>query len=114
MSESSRVIVVGAGPVGLLTALGLARHGLEVTVLDSAPPLGRAPRAAVSAALSMSCTAPSTARCTPRALSFAGDGTSAPASWRCSSQAKLRAMPSGVRTSWLKPDEVEGRGNVES
>ena len=47
MSESSRVIVVGAGPVGLLTALGLARQGIEVTVLDSEPQIVRSPRAAV-------------------------------------------------------------------
>lgn len=47
MSLSSQVIVVGAGPVGLLTALGLARQGIEVTVLDSEPEVVRSPRAAV-------------------------------------------------------------------
>ena len=47
MSESSEVIIVGAGPVGLLTALGLARQGVEVTVLDSEPQVVRSPRAAV-------------------------------------------------------------------
>ena len=47
MSESSEVIIVGAGPVGLLTALGLARQGVEVTVLDSEPEVVRSPRAAV-------------------------------------------------------------------
>ncbi len=47
MSESSRVVIVGAGPVGLLTALGLARQGVEVTVLDSEPQVVRSPRAAV-------------------------------------------------------------------
>ena len=41
------VIVVGAGPVGLLTALGLARQGVEVTVLDSEPAVVESPRAAV-------------------------------------------------------------------
>ena len=40
-------VIVGAGPVGLLTALGLARHGVEVTVLDSEPAVVRSPRAAV-------------------------------------------------------------------
>ena len=33
----TQVLIVGAGPVGLLTALGLARQGIEVTVLDSEP-----------------------------------------------------------------------------
>lgn len=42
-----QVVVVGAGPVGLLTALGLARQGVEVTVLDSEPEVVRSPRAAV-------------------------------------------------------------------
>jgi len=40
-------VIVGAGPVGLLTALGLARQGVEVTVLDSEPAVVRSPRAAV-------------------------------------------------------------------
>lgn len=44
---SSQVVIVGAGPVGLLTALGLARQGIEVTVLDSEPEVVRSPRAAV-------------------------------------------------------------------
>ncbi|MBT2135387.1 FAD-dependent monooxygenase [Croceibacterium sp. LX-88] len=44
---SRQIIVVGAGPVGLLTALGLARQGVEVTVLDSEPEVVRSPRAAV-------------------------------------------------------------------
>src|SRR4029079_15588957 len=35
------------GPVGLLTALGLARQGVEVTVLDCEPAVVRSPRAAV-------------------------------------------------------------------
>lgn len=45
--QSSQVVIVGAGPVGLLTALGLARQGIEVTVLDSEPEVVRSPRAAV-------------------------------------------------------------------
>jgi 2-polyprenyl-6-methoxyphenol hydroxylase-like FAD-dependent oxidoreductase len=43
----TQVIVVGAGPVGLLAALGLARQGIEVTVLDAEPEVVRSPRAAV-------------------------------------------------------------------
>ena len=31
MVERRQVVIVGAGPVGLLTALGLARQGVEVT-----------------------------------------------------------------------------------
>src|SRR4051794_18743829 len=34
--ESDSVIVVGAGPVGLVTALGLAQAGVAVQVLDAA------------------------------------------------------------------------------
>ncbi len=45
--QRRQVVVVGAGPVGLLTALGLARQGVEVTVLDSEPEVVKSPRAAV-------------------------------------------------------------------
>jgi 2-polyprenyl-6-methoxyphenol hydroxylase-like FAD-dependent oxidoreductase len=41
------VIVVGAGPVGFLTALGLARHGLEVRLLEAEAAINESPRAAV-------------------------------------------------------------------
>ncbi|MEO6387274.1 MAG: FAD-dependent oxidoreductase [Croceibacterium sp.] len=48
MSDVRRqVVIVGAGPVGLLTALGLARQGVEVTVLDAEPAVVKSPRAAV-------------------------------------------------------------------
>ena len=47
MSVDTDVVVVGAGPVGLLTALGLARSGLSVTVIDSEPGINDSPRAAV-------------------------------------------------------------------
>src|SRR5690606_2686606 len=46
-TTTRQVVVVGAGPVGLLTALGLARQGVEVTVLDGEPAVVRSPRAAV-------------------------------------------------------------------
>ena len=46
MPDSS-VIVVGAGPVGLLTALGLARAGVDVTILERGPDVVDSPRAAV-------------------------------------------------------------------
>jgi 3-(3-hydroxy-phenyl)propionate hydroxylase len=39
MSRSNRVIVVGAGPVGLLVALALARQDVPVVVLESASAL---------------------------------------------------------------------------
>lgn len=41
------VIVAGAGPVGLLTALKLARHGVPVLVLEAAEAIVKAPRAIV-------------------------------------------------------------------
>lgn len=45
MVSSDRVIVVGAGPVGMVAALGLARQGIPVTVLEAEPDLPRDPRA---------------------------------------------------------------------
>jgi 3-(3-hydroxy-phenyl)propionate hydroxylase/6-hydroxy-3-succinoylpyridine 3-monooxygenase len=41
------VLVVGAGPVGLALALGLARAGIEVTVVERGSTLNASPRAAV-------------------------------------------------------------------
>ena len=41
------VLIAGAGPVGLITALGLARAGVEVTVLEAEPRIVESPRAAV-------------------------------------------------------------------
>ncbi len=42
-----QVIVAGAGPIGLVTALGLARRGVAVTVLEREPAIVRSPRAMV-------------------------------------------------------------------
>ncbi|MGH9642867.1 MAG: FAD-dependent oxidoreductase, partial [Terriglobales bacterium] len=41
------VLVVGAGPVGLVTALQLARAGIPVTVVEAEATIGTSPRAAV-------------------------------------------------------------------
>ncbi|TYL51760.1 monooxygenase [Nocardioides sp. BGMRC 2183] len=41
------VVVVGGGPVGILNALGLARQGIPVTVLERNDGVARAPRAVV-------------------------------------------------------------------
>jgi 3-(3-hydroxy-phenyl)propionate hydroxylase len=45
MSSPQRVVVVGAGPVGLLTALALAWHDVPVVVLEAEPGLTIDPRA---------------------------------------------------------------------
>jgi len=47
MAEQNDVIVVGAGPVGMLTALALAQTGVKVTVLEQEPDIVNSPRAAV-------------------------------------------------------------------
>ncbi len=41
------VLVVGGGPVGFVTALGLARAGLEIELIEAEPGIGDSPRAAV-------------------------------------------------------------------
>lgn len=47
MHEDQQVTVVGAGPTGLLIALGLAQQGISVSVLERAPALQDTPRAIV-------------------------------------------------------------------
>ncbi len=45
--KECEVLVVGAGPVGLLGALGLARSGIQVTLIECEPHIVDSPRAAV-------------------------------------------------------------------
>lgn len=47
MEHLGGVIISGAGPVGLVTALGLARAGVKVTLVDAAPAINDSPRAAI-------------------------------------------------------------------
>jgi 2-polyprenyl-6-methoxyphenol hydroxylase-like FAD-dependent oxidoreductase len=41
------VLVVGGGPVGMVTALGLARAGVTVRLIEAQSLLNESPRAAV-------------------------------------------------------------------
>lgn len=43
--KHSQVVIVGAGPVGLFTALKLAKEGVEVTVIESEKQVLQSPRA---------------------------------------------------------------------
>ena len=45
MSTSDRVLIAGAGPVGLVAAANLARHGVPVTVFEAGPELSTESRA---------------------------------------------------------------------
>jgi 2-polyprenyl-6-methoxyphenol hydroxylase-like FAD-dependent oxidoreductase len=45
--STSEVIVVGCGPVGLITALGLGRAGVQVTLVEAEAGPSKAPRALV-------------------------------------------------------------------
>lgn len=47
MIDTGDVLIVGAGPVGLLTALALAQKGISVTVVEAAEGVSDAPRAMV-------------------------------------------------------------------
>ncbi|UZE25899.1 FAD-dependent monooxygenase [Pseudomonas sp. B21-056] len=47
MKHSAQVIIVGAGPVGLLTALALAQENVSVIVLEADAKVSDAPRASV-------------------------------------------------------------------
>ena len=47
MEKRDGVLIVGAGPVGFVTALGLARAGIPVTVIEAEAKIIDAPRAAV-------------------------------------------------------------------
>ena len=45
MENLGDALICGAGPVGLLTAIGLARRGIAVTVIDGEPTVVQSPRA---------------------------------------------------------------------
>jgi 4-nitrocatechol/4-nitrophenol 4-monooxygenase len=51
--ESVEVLIVGAGPVGLLTAVALAQSGVDVMVVESEAKLNDSPRAAVYFSVSL-------------------------------------------------------------
>ena len=43
MPTSDRVLITGAGPVGLVAAANLVRHGVPVTVFEGGPTSARNP-----------------------------------------------------------------------
>ena len=45
MAPQERVLIAGAGPVGLVAAANLVRHGIPVTVLEAGPDLSDESRA---------------------------------------------------------------------
>ncbi|MGB8045400.1 MAG: FAD-dependent oxidoreductase, partial [Pseudolabrys sp.] len=45
MMPPERVLIAGAGPVGLVAAANLVRHGIPVTVLEAGPDLSDESRA---------------------------------------------------------------------
>ena len=47
-AHRAQVIVVGAGPVGFITAYGLARKGIEVRLLEADATIASSPRAALT------------------------------------------------------------------
>jgi len=47
MSTGQRILIVGAGPAGIVIAYGLARAGARVTVIDREPDVVASPRATV-------------------------------------------------------------------
>jgi 4-nitrocatechol/4-nitrophenol 4-monooxygenase len=51
--ESTQVLIVGAGPVGLLTAVALAQAGIDVVVVEAESQLNDSPRAAVYFSVSL-------------------------------------------------------------
>jgi 2-polyprenyl-6-methoxyphenol hydroxylase-like FAD-dependent oxidoreductase len=51
--ESTQVLIVGAGPVGLLTAVALAQSGIDVIVVEADSQLNDSPRAAVYFSVSL-------------------------------------------------------------
>src|SRR5262245_13748910 len=46
-AHRAQVIVVGAGPVGFVTAYGLARKGIEVRLIEADSVISSSPRAAI-------------------------------------------------------------------
>ena len=47
MEKLGGVLIIGAGPVGFITALGLARAGIRVAIIEAGPKINDSPRAAI-------------------------------------------------------------------
>ena len=53
MPSQRPVIIAGAGPVGVITALALARQGIAVQVFEAEPRVNDSPRAATTHAATL-------------------------------------------------------------
>jgi glycine/D-amino acid oxidase-like deaminating enzyme len=84
------VIVVGTGPTGLVTALGLARAGVDVTVPECEPSVVKSTRSRAKSRTPIRCTSGRTSSWRSRSSIYRGSRTRASAGARGSPAARPR------------------------